>query len=122
MSEPDPKSRSLVNTVVQCELLQKTKYIHEIISSFPELTNRDMADCISNPRCSALLVVAATDLQKLARKVVKMHQSFKTQLADPLKITSYGNLEGRALLDHESIDEQEMQVEQPTPVEQQKPK
>jgi hypothetical protein len=102
MSDLNPKSKSLASTVVQCELLQKAKYIHELLSGFPQMSNRDiLADCISNPKSTALLEVAAADLQKFAQKLVKMHQAFEIQLADPLKVTGYEHLEvGQALSVH----------------------
>eukprot|EP00884_Botryococcus_braunii_P010457 jgi/Botrbrau1/19412/Bobra.0338s0039.1 len=77
------------------------------------MTDREiMRDFFNDPLITDTLHKTASDLQKFVSKVAKMHQTFEKQLVNPLQTTGYGDLEGRALLDHESSDEKEKQIEQ----------
>eukprot|EP00884_Botryococcus_braunii_P010216 jgi/Botrbrau1/19196/Bobra.0077s0099.1 len=62
MTEPDPKKRSLANTVTQCDLVKRASYLHEIISKFPDMTDREiMRDFsmihLSQTHCSKLHLI-----------------------------------------------------------------
>eukprot|EP00884_Botryococcus_braunii_P019109 jgi/Botrbrau1/5882/Bobra.0366s0060.1 len=117
MTEPDSSKKSLANTVTQCDLVKRALHLHDIISKFPGKTDREiMKDLFNEPVVSDTLQKTASDLQKFVSKVAKMHQTFEEQLINPLQVTGHGNLEGRALLDHESSDEKDKQVVQPAVV------
>ena len=94
MSEPDSTKRSLANTVTQCDLVKRALYLHEIISKFPSMTDREiMKDFFIDPLITDTLQQTASDLKKFISKVAKMHQTFEKQLVNPLQTTGYGDLE-----------------------------
>eukprot|EP00884_Botryococcus_braunii_P002396 jgi/Botrbrau1/12157/Bobra.0186s0068.1 len=94
MSEPDPTKKSLANTVTQCDLVKRALHLHEIMSKFPSMTDREiMRDFLNDPRITDTLQQTASDLKKFVSKVAKMHQTFEKQLVNPLQTTGYGDLE-----------------------------
>eukprot|EP00884_Botryococcus_braunii_P002281 jgi/Botrbrau1/12053/Bobra.0295s0008.1 len=113
MTEPDPNKRSLANTVTHCDLAQRASYLHDIRSKFPAMTDREIVrDFFNDPLISDTLKHTASDLKKFVSKVAKMHQTFRNSWSTHCSQLVYGDLEGRALLDHESSDEREIPIEQ----------
>eukprot|EP00884_Botryococcus_braunii_P008287 jgi/Botrbrau1/1745/Bobra.0217s0003.1 len=86
MTEPDTTKKSLANTVTQCDLVKRTLHLHDIISKFPGMTDREiMRDFFNDPLITDTLHKTASDLQKFVSKVAKMHQTFDKQLVNPFR-------------------------------------
>eukprot|EP00884_Botryococcus_braunii_P008210 jgi/Botrbrau1/17390/Bobra.0709s0002.1 len=94
MTEPDTTTKYLANTVTQCDLVKRALHLHEIISKFPNMTDREiMRDFLNDPLITNKLQQTASDLKKFIFRVAKMHQTFEKQLVNPLQTFGYGDLE-----------------------------
>eukprot|EP00884_Botryococcus_braunii_P000447 jgi/Botrbrau1/10402/Bobra.0133s0011.1 len=78
MTEPDPNKKSLANTFTQCDLVKRALYLHEIISKFPNMTDREiMRDFFNDPLITDTLQQTSSDLRKFVSEAAKMHQTFE---------------------------------------------
>lgn len=94
MSQSEIMSRSLANTIAECQLIQRAKFTLDLLSHFSNKTDRDiLLDCMDNPSTVQLLEQAAGDLSKFAHTLSRSYTASQSQLANPLQAAGLANLE-----------------------------